>query len=126
MPVDFARLRTVFTVASLVVIVQPAVALDRMHDHRHAHGSVGSLPVPPSHYDTPSYDDPSKFGGESVMGSEVASSSVAPVHVQPRGGGFAPNSDKERLVQRQITDFNEMQRHEDELFDRRLLICRGC
>jgi hypothetical protein len=87
---NFAMLRTAFTAASLAVIMQPAAALHRVHSYHHA--SRAAVPVPPARRDTPSYDDPSRFGGDSAMGPEAASSSVAAVHVQPRGSGFAPNS----------------------------------
>jgi hypothetical protein len=55
-----------------------------------------------------------------------ATSTPAPVRVQPRGTIFTPNADEEKTVQKRITDFDEMQRLREESFDRKLFICRGC
>lgn len=138
MPVKFARRRAVLAVFGLVLTMQSAAALHRVHNHRQADGIVRSRHVawPPVHHDdTPSYDDPSKFGGgsapsvmtgSSARPSTETSSSAAAVHVQPRGNAFTPNSTEEKAVQRRITDFDEMQRLEEESFDRKLIICRGC
>jgi hypothetical protein len=139
MPVKLTRWRAVLTVFGLALTVQSATALHRVHNHHQADGVVRSrhaAALPPAHYDdTPSYDDPSKFGGSTapsaMTGSSAglsteASSSAAAVRVQPRGNTFTPNSMEEKTVQKRITDFNEMQRREDESFNRKLIICRGC
>jgi hypothetical protein len=120
--------------------MQPAAALHPGRDHRHVDGFVRSQAAahrpPVRHDDTPSYNDPSKFGGDaalSVMAEPPSTPSPAensnaavPVRVQPRGNAFTPNSDEVQVVQKRITDFNEMQRLQEEAFDRKLLICRRC
>ncbi len=135
MPVKLARL----TVFGLVLTMQSAAALDRVHNRRQADSIVHPRHVAarqPVHYDdTPSYNDPSKFGGSTVPSAmaeplappstEISSPATA-VHVQPRGSTFAPNSNEEKAVQKRITDFDEMQRVQEESLDKRLLICRGC
>lgn len=127
MPVKLTRLGAALTVSGLVLIMQPAAALHRVHNNDRADGiahSSATVPRPPVHYDdTPSYDDPSKFGGGSVP---ETLNPPAPAHVQPRGSAFNPNSAGVKAVQKRITDFDEMQRVQEESFDRKLIICRGC
>jgi hypothetical protein len=48
------------------------------------------------------------------------------VRVQPRGSDFMPNSSDEKTVQGHLENFNEDQKLMDALFDKRLIICRGC
>ena len=48
------------------------------------------------------------------------------VRVQPRGNDVTPNSADEDAVQKRITIFNSTQEIQDELFDKKLSICRGC
>ena len=127
------------TVFGLVLTMQSAAAFHRGHNHHQADGIVRSRHVaawPPVHYDdTPSYDDPSRFGGGTALSamtepsarpSTEASSSASAVHVQPRGSTFTRNSNEEKAVQKRITDFDEMQRLQEVSFDRKLVICRGC
>jgi hypothetical protein len=135
MPIKLSEWRAVLTPLGLVLAVQPAAALYRVHNHHQADGVVRSrdrAPRPQAHYsDTPNYDDPSKFGGSTSPSAMAASPSAPPstetlVHVQPRSNTFTPNSNEEKAVQKQITDFDQMQRLQDKPFDRKLLICRGC
>ena len=63
------------------------------------------------------------LSGQQAAASPGAAESV---RVQPRGGGFAPNSAEDEAVQRRITHFNEKQRLLDASFNRRLIICRRC
>jgi hypothetical protein len=137
MPVKLAKWRAVPALFGLVLTMQPAAALHRVHHRHQADGIVRSRHVaasPAVHYDdTPSYDDPSKYGGGTALSVRTESSiqpstetSAAAVHVQPRSTTFTPNSNEEKAVQKRITDFNEMQRLQEESFDRKLVICRGC
>ena len=64
-------------------------------------------------------------GSATVTPSEP-SASIPQVQVQPRGSNFAPNSPTTQVIEKRITDFNEMQKIEDASFDKRLKICRGC
>jgi len=131
MPADFAKSRAALAVIGVALIIQPSAASHRAHGHRHIDGkSPAAVMSPQVRHDRPGYNDPSKFGGEAAVSPSLPSaaevSSAAAVHVQPRGSGFSPNSDEERLVQQRVTDFNETQRRQDESFDRKLVICRGC
>jgi hypothetical protein len=125
MPVELTRLLAAVTLLGLVLAMQPAAALHPARNHHNDRGiarSWAAAPRPPVYYDdTPSYDDPSKFGGGSVPENPPS-----PVHVQPRGSGFDPNSGAAQAVQKRTTDFNEMQKIHEQSFDRKLLICRGC
>lgn len=64
--------------------------------------------------------------GSAAETPSEASASIPQVQVQPRGSNFVPNSPKTEVIEKRITDFNEMQRIEDASFDKRLRICRGC
>ena len=126
MPVKLTMLRAAFLVSGIALIIPPAAALRRMHSHQADGASRSLVPVPQPilhHEEPPSYNDPSKFGGDSVPD---ASNTPAAVHVQPRGSGFNPNSDEAKVVQKVITDFDEVQRAENVAFDKKLIICRGC
>jgi hypothetical protein len=126
MPVKLTRLRASLAASGLILIMQPAAALDHAHDKHRADvaRSRAEMPRSPGHYDdTPSYDDPSKFGGDAAQTSNPASPVV---QVQPRGSAFDPNSGRVKAVRKSITDFDDMQKVEEETFDRRLIICRGC
>lgn len=48
------------------------------------------------------------------------------VRVQPRGNDVTPNPADEDAVQKRITTFNSTQEIQDESFDKKLSICRGC
>jgi hypothetical protein len=131
MPIELARWRAALTVFGFVLTMQSAAAFHRVPNHRQADNIVRSRHVaarPPVHHDDiPDYNDPSKFGGSTAPSTMAESPSAPPpVHVQPRGGAFNPNSDGVKAVQKRITDFDEMQRIQDQSFDRKLLICRGC
>ena len=127
MPVELTRLRAAAALLGLALAMQPAAALHPARNHHDAGGvarSWAAAPRPPVHCDdTPGYDDPSKFGGETAP---ETLNPPSPVHVQPRGSGFDPNSDAAQAVQKRITDFNEVQRIQEESFNRKPLICRGC
>jgi hypothetical protein len=131
MPADFATSRAALAVIGVALIIQPSAASHRAHGYRHIGGkSPAAVMSPQVRHDRPDYNDPSKFGGEAAASPSLPSaaevSSAAAVHVQPRGSSFSPNSDEERLVQQRVTDFNETQRRQEESFDRKLVICRGC
>jgi hypothetical protein len=131
MPADFATRRAALAMIGVALIIQPSAASHRAHGHRHIDGqSPAAIMSPQARHDRHDYNDPSKFGGEAAASptppSATEVSSAAAVHVQPRGSGFSPNSGEERIVQQRITDFNETQRRQEESFDRKLIICRGC
>ena len=48
------------------------------------------------------------------------------VRVQPRGNDVTPTPADEDAVQKRITIFNSTQEIQDESFDKKLSICRGC
>jgi hypothetical protein len=48
------------------------------------------------------------------------------VHVQPRGRNFVPRSPEDDDIQRKLTTFNAERQILDEMFDRKLTICRRC
>jgi hypothetical protein len=48
------------------------------------------------------------------------------VHVQPRSLHFDPLSAKARDIQSRLRMYNERQQLLEAMFDRKLLICRGC
>ena len=126
MPVKLTMLRTGLTILGVALIMQPALASHRLHNHRADSMARSPAPMPRTvlHHDaTPDLDDPSKYGGDSAPDTL---NPPAPVHVQPRRGAFNPNSDEVKVVERQITDFDQMQRLENEAFDKKLVICRGC
>ena len=62
----------------------------------------------------------------SVMSPAEISDASTPVRVQPRGSIFAPSSSGDKAGQKRITDFNDMQRLQEEAFGKKLTICRGC
>jgi hypothetical protein len=107
MPVELTWLRTAATLLGFALAMQPAAARHPARNYHDAGGvarSWAAAPGPPVyHHDTASYDDPSKFAGETAP---ETLNPPSPVHVQPRGSGFDPNSDAAQAVQKQTTDLS--------------------
>ncbi|WP_050629796.1 hypothetical protein [Bradyrhizobium viridifuturi] len=100
-----------------MLIIDPTSASTR----RHNHGVSGMMRGPSEHVDdTPSYDDPSRLGGQ------PAYSLLPEVHVQPHGQSFDPNSASAMAVHRRGIDLDEMLKLQDQELDRKLVICRRC
>ncbi len=108
-------------VFSLMLILNPTVASSRRHSQ-----VTGGMKQGPSQQmdDVPSYDDPSKRGGEASYSEPVTTAPV--VQVQPHGRSFDPESTSAMAVHKRVTDLDEMLKLQDQELDRRLVICRHC
>lgn len=112
---------TTIAAFSLMLILSPTIASTR----RHNQGTPGMMQGPSEHVDAvPSYDDPSKQGGQPAYSDPVKL--LLEVHVQPHGQSFDPNSASAMAVHRRVTDLDEMLKLQDQELDRKLVICRHC
>ncbi|MGY4315088.1 hypothetical protein ACVWW1_004415 [Bradyrhizobium sp. JR3.5] len=106
---------------SLMLIMGPTSASTR----RYSHGTSGMMQGPSEHVDAvPSYDDPSRRGGQPAYSDSARP--LPEVHVQPHGPSFDPNSASAMAVHRRAIDLDEMLKLQDQELDRRLVICRHC
>jgi hypothetical protein len=114
--------QTTSAVLSFMLILGPVTAAQLRHDQ----DATMHLKSEQSAHVTsaPSYDDPSKKGGE-VAYSEPISTAPA-VHVQPHGKSFDPNSTRVTAVRKRVNDIDAMLRSEDQELDRKLIICIHC
>ena len=113
--------RATIAAFSLMLILSPTMASTRRHSQ-----SIPAMGQGPSEhaYAAPSYDDPSRQGGQPSYSDPVKQ--LPEVHVQPHGQSFDPNSESAMAVHRRLNDLDEMLKLQDQELDRKLVICRHC
>jgi hypothetical protein len=104
-----------------MLILGPTMASPRRHNQ-----DIPGMPKGSSERvdAAPSYDDPSRQGGQPAYSDPVRPLPV--VQVQPHGQSFDPNSAGAMAVHRRIGDLDEMLKFQDQELDRKLVICRHC
>jgi hypothetical protein len=113
--------RAAIIIFSLALILSPTIASPR----RHSQATMGMKQGPSQQKDdVPSYDDPSKRGGEASYSEPVTT--TLEVQVQPHGRSFDPDSTSAMAVRKRVTDLDEMLKLQDQELDRKLVICRHC
>ena len=113
--------RTIIAAFSLMLILSPTIASTR----RHNQGIPSMRQGPSEHVDAaPSYDDPSRQGGQPAYSDPVKP--LPEVKVQPHGQSFDPNSESAMAVHMRLNDLDEMLKLQNQELDRKLVICRHC